>query len=459
MILLLVSPLTTLASLYGFVPEARFGAYGIQHFSTMNEYKSHYEGQTVIYIPADGRNNDGSGSSVDKKFFLDIGGKFNTEYVISKISGNDSKMTFLLIEKEGKNKVKMIVNNPENEIKRPKEAYEDISYYITDTYSIPLLLSDKFNEDRNKTKNERITYPQNQNSTVYYEVQDMVMKSMERDNKIYTGGGYPVPCYLLVNTNTGEQMYYDLDHIEDLNDIGTVFTNPQFKCSYSVIKVSGQTNLWTYKHTKEYVVQNSISGITKIVFADKAESMSFTGDDDGRFWATLESVEKPSDPNIRFGESKTITEDGVTKYSYADNVIDIVIFGGSSQFDFVLKNVSDNTIKLVWNEAVFVDVNGSTSKVMHSGIKYSQKEGDQPASTIIKGAALEDVAVPTEKVYYDEKRKEWTKESLYSKAKIQGEKQTLRLMLPIQIKEVINEYIFEFSLSYKYDHPEYLFEE
>lgn len=459
--ILLVSPLTALASFFvGYVPEARFGVYGIQKYSTIKEYKSHYEGKTVKYIPADGRIHNGNGSIVDNKFFLEKGGKFNTEYIIAKINGNNSLMSFLLVEKGGKAKVKFFVNNCSEELTRPQYASSKSScYYITNTYSIPLFLSDKFEEDRNKTKSERKIYPQSQNSSVQYEVQDLVMKTMEIDNQIYPEGGYPVPCYLLVNTTTGEQIFYDLDHIEDLNDIGTVFTNPKFKCSYSVIKVSGQTNLWTYNHTKKYVVQNSISGITKNVLAEIAESMAFIGDDDGHFFATLESVEKPSDPSIRYGESKTITEDGVTKYSYTDNVINIIIVSGSSQFDFVLKNVSDNTIKLVWNESVFVDVNGSTSKIMHSGIKYSQKEGDQPVSTIIRGASLEDLAIPTEKVYYNEESKEWTKESLYSKAKIKEESQFIKLMLPIQIKDVINDYIFEFSLSYKYDHPEYLIEE
>lgn len=29
-------------------------------------------------------------------------------------------------------------------------------------------------------------------------------------------------------------------------------------------------------------------------------------------------------------------------------------------------------------------------------------------------------------------------------------------MLPIQVKDVVNEYIFEFTLSYVFNHPEYL---
>ena len=126
--------------------------------------------------------------------------------------------------------------------------------------------------------------------------------------------------------------------------------------------------------------------------------------------AALTKVEKPSNSAVRYGKTTSVTDKGITKYSYEDNFIDILIFAGSTQFNFILKNISDNTLKVVWNEAVFVDVDGSTSKVMHSGIKYSQREADQPASTIIKGAKLEDLAAPTDKVYYSDILKDLSKE-------------------------------------------------
>ena len=166
----------------------------------------------------------------------------------------------------------------------------------------------------------------------------------------------------------------------------------------------------------------------------------------------MSRVEKPADESVRYGETSTIHEEGVTKYSYVDNVIDILIFGDGEQFSFVLKNVSDNSIKVVWNEAVFVGMSGSTSKVMHSGIKYSQREGDQPASVIIRGAKLEDIAAPTELIYYSDLLKKWTSKSMYpSKSGLDGQ---VSLMLPIQIKETINEYIFVFDVVYKYNRPE-----
>ena len=74
----------------------------------------------------------------------------------------------------------------------------------------------------------------------------------------------------------------------------------------------------------------------------------------------------------------------------------------------------------------------------------------------MKGAKLEDLAAPTDKVYYSDVLKEWTSKSLYVNANKKLEGQTIKLMLPIQVKDVVNEYIFEFTLSYVFNHPEYL---
>lgn len=172
----------------------------------------------------------------------------------------------------------------------------------------------------------------------------------------------------------------------------------------------------------------------------------------GRYRSSLTKVEKPSDESIRYGETKTITEDSITRYSYVDNVIEIIILGNSEEFSFDLKNVSDNSIKIIWNEAVFVGLDGNTSKIMHTGTKYSQKDGDQPATVIIRGAKISDVAVPTSNVRYSNWSKKWMTDSMYPKKK--GDDGQVRLMLPIQIKETINEYVFVFDIKYEWEHPE-----
>lgn len=438
----------TFSAYAGDHPEANFGIYGIQHFATVAQYQQTYVGQVVQYLPE-----KASGNYMDTKYFQKAGGKFNTDYLVSKISGDDKRMTWLLIEKGTKNKVKMIVNNQEEYY-----SYGKYCYCITNTYSIPLFLSDKFNADKAHFIGK--VFPENHNSPVKLEVVDIAIQPQE--NTSFNDHKYPQACFVLKNQADGRTFNYDISSIEDLNDLGKVYTNPKFKCSYTVVNVFKKMDYdASYRKVlqKFYTVKNSIDGTTKDIKAIDAETEAFKLDNSGKFITALTKVEKPSNSAVRYGKTTSVTEKDITKYSYEDNFIDLLIFASRTQFNFILKNVSDNTLKIVWNEAVFVDVDGSSSKIMHAGIKYSQREGDQPASTIIKGAKLEDLAAPTNKVYYSEVLKEWTSESLFSNANIGTEGQTVKLMLPIQVKDVVNEYIFEFTLSYVYDHPEYLSEE
>ena len=92
-------------------PQAHFGVYGIQHQPNIAGYQQ-YVGQTVKYIPFSYKGISEVGNYKDKKYFLEkLGGRFDTEYIITKISGKDKQMTFELKEKDGKKKIKMVVNN------------------------------------------------------------------------------------------------------------------------------------------------------------------------------------------------------------------------------------------------------------------------------------------------------------------------------------------------------------
>lgn len=184
----------------------------------------------------------------------------------------------------------------------------------------------------------------------------------------------------------------------------------------------------------------------------------------GSYKTALLKVEKPENVLNRYSETKTIRDNNIDKYSYNDSIIDIVIFGASEEFNFMLKNVSNHSLKIIWNEAAFVGLDGSSSKIMHTGTKFSEREGYQPITTIIRGAKLEDLATPTSNVYYDKGvtigystiGNGWKKYSMLPEKYIGKEAGEIRLMLPIQVKDVINEYTFIFKVYYTYDHPELL---
>ena len=97
----------------------------------------------------------------------------------------------------------------------------------------------------------------------------------------------------------------------------------------------------------------------------------------------LKEVERPVDARERYGEQKIVRfqDEGVTKYSFEDEMIKIVWLPTSYGFDFVLSNRTDHSIKIIWDEAVFVDEKGRSKRVMHSGVKYTERNNPQPPTT------------------------------------------------------------------------------
>lgn len=248
--------------------------------------------------------------------------------------------------------------------------------------------------------------------------------------------------------------------------IGETITNDVVKDQYEITNCfmgKGADN--DYATSKVNVtVKNKRTGDTLSCVYSKVNIAPFAEALNGSYKTALVRVEKPEDSTNRYGDTKAITDEGIDKYSYTDSIIDRLIYGTEEQFNFVLKNISQHSIKLIWSEAVFVGLDGVSSKVMHIGIKYSQRENDQPASTIIKGAKLVDCATPTSNVYYNEGvaigyetiGNGWEIRSMLPdeyKGTVAGE---IKLMLPIKIKDIINEYTFVFKVYYTYDHPELL---
>ena len=241
------------------------------------------------------------------------------------------------------------------------------------------------------------------------------------------------------------------------NLIGMKFKDPMVKGEYTITDVNLEENNdgERFKEVVYSISNPEINRSFRTTDYEKAIEKFLKEDKSGLWHSTLIKVEKPEKSSERYGDVKTIDDKGVTKYSFEDDYINIIIFGNESNFSFKLENKTPNSIKIVWDDAVFVDCNGSTSKVMHSGIKYNEKENPQVSTTIISGASLDDIACPISNIHFDDIQKEWITDTMYPQTISKGDKQ-FRLMLPIQIKDVINEYVFIFDVEYKYNHPERL---
>lgn len=178
-----------------------------------------------------------------------------------------------------------------------------------------------------------------------------------------------------------------------------------------------------------------------------------------RYAVGLNSVESPADAKQQFGGTKVVnfTEADLTKYRYEDDYIDIVWYVGQKQFNFVLKNKSNHTIKINWDDISYVDIKGNTSRIMHSGVKYVDRNASQPASSIPKGASLSDILLPVDNVFFDSQYGGWREKLLIpayyrSKEAMEQEAPTyvgkqMRILMPISIESVQNDYTFVFNID------------
>lgn len=175
---------------------------------------------------------------------------------------------------------------------------------------------------------------------------------------------------------------------------------------------------------------------------------------------SLKSVESPADAKVQFGETKitSLQDSTITKYSYEDDFIAITWYVDYRQFNFTLRNKSNHPIKINWDDISYVDYERQTSRVMHSGVKYNEKNSSQPSTMVPKGASLTDILLPTDNVYYmSGGYGGWQEKELIPR--FIGKKddadafassyvgKTMVILMPIYIKNVQNDYVFIFNID------------
>jgi hypothetical protein len=72
----------------------------------------------------------------------------------------------------------------------------------------------------------------------------------------------------------------------------------------------------------------------------------------------------------------------------------------ATAFHIDVRNKTDQTIKLLWDETSFIDLDGTSSRVMHIGVKFEGQIGSQPPTVIPAQQRLADDLFPTNRVWY-----------------------------------------------------------
>ena len=185
-----------------------------------------------------------------------------------------------------------------------------------------------------------------------------------------------------------------------------------------------------------------------------------------KYHISLQEVRRPDEAKKRYGPQKIEKVAEETKYYFEDAMVKIVWIPGVAGFDFILNNKTEHSIRILWDEAAFVDENGFSHRVIHSGVKYTDKDRPQPPSVVPGGSNLGDIVIPADHIYWQDifKPYKWKTKPLFPETKsfpklphdpLKEAKEyfgkyagkTLQILLPLQIVGIINDYIFTFRID------------
>lgn len=163
----------------------------------------------------------------------------------------------------------------------------------------------------------------------------------------------------------------------------------------------------------------------------------------GHYNIKLVKAEKPAGRNV--GKS-ALTENGV----YEDVIISIKWNEDRQIFNFQLKNMSNSMMKVIWDEALIVNFEGFTERVLHKGADLDALKQSQQPSLIPSKAQLAD--------YFWSERYYGGNRLVYGyggdKYNEENDGKRMKLILPVQVGNITYSYTFIFEMKWEWTLPE-----
>lgn len=136
--------------------------------------------------------------------------------------------------------------------------------------------------------------------------------------------------------------------------------------------------------------------------------------------------------------------------SFEDKNIRVSFTISKRAIQFHLENQTEEPIKLDWNQVSYIDVLGESHRVMHEGVKYTDKDKHQPPTIIPPTAKASDSVFPTDHVYYSSGRYGgWNETNMFPEAPLakQYKGKKFGVFMPMEVNGKIINYFFSFKVD------------
>lgn len=135
--------------------------------------------------------------------------------------------------------------------------------------------------------------------------------------------------------------------------------------------------------------------------------------------------------------------------AFRDKIIAVQLTVDNEHFLMKLDNVSANPLKILWDQAEYLDVNNRRSRLMHEGIRFQDRNNQLPAQPLLVGASIQEAVMPISLVTFSQQKKVYESQPLFpfNSDAAQGLKgKVFSLFIPVEVDRQIIPYNFKVQI-------------
>jgi len=139
--------------------------------------------------------------------------------------------------------------------------------------------------------------------------------------------------------------------------------------------------------------------------------------------------------------------------NFRDSIIDTEWMFNPSYISLKLKNNAKHSIKILWNECSFTDIENNTQRIFHNGVKIIDRTRELPPTFIPKRASINECIIPNDYVDYSTYFNRWMFNFFFDKREGRKEREevkdkTMTIALTIEYNGNPYEYLFTFNVDW-----------
>jgi hypothetical protein len=135
---------------------------------------------------------------------------------------------------------------------------------------------------------------------------------------------------------------------------------------------------------------------------------------------------------------------------FDDQSISITFALSEKQIGLILQNNLNSPIKIDWNNVSYVDITGIAHRVIHTGVRYIERDKPQVPTIIPPAARIEDAVIPSDHISYTPGSSSgWNSRSLFP-----GITETdlyigksFSVFMPLEFEGALRNYLFSFRIE------------